>query len=425
MPSFVNWAGNVHAEAAVRQAPDSEAAVVSAVRAAREAGQRVKVVGAGHSWSAIAAPEERWLSVDALNHVGAVKDGLVTVGAGVRLCDLVDALAEQGCSPTILGSIMEQRVAGAIATGTHGSSLTHGNIATAVRGMRLVDGRGEVVSLGPDDPRLPGARVHLGAMGVVTEVTLAVEPLFYLREVRAPLPLEVAVERIDELARSAEYVKWWWLPHTDQAVIFSYHRDPGPGREPKFTRWLDAAVINRFIFPAMLAASRAMPVLTPLQNRIVGMSYFSAAESVDRVDRQLTLAMPPVHREAEWLVPMAHAREGLERVVKLISESLKVNFILELRFIRGDEGWLSTAQGGDRCAIGAYITDGSHREAYFTQVAGALRDLEARPHWGKEASFTPDDITRLYPEAERWRALVRELDPDGLFRNRYLDAVIG
>ena len=425
MPTFVNWAGNVRTEAASRQSPAAEAEVVAAVCAARESGRRVKVVGAGHSWSAIAAPEEVWLSVDALNHVGEVRDGLVTVGAGARLCDMVEALAAQGYSPTILGSIMEQRVAGAVATATHGSSLTHGNIASAVRGMRLVDGRGEVVTLGPDDPRLPGARVHLGALGVVTELTLAVEPLFYLREVRAPLPLGTAIERIDELARGGEYVKWWWLPHTDQAVIFTYHRDPGPGREPKLTRWMDETLINRFIFPSMLAASRAVPGLTELQNRLVGASYFSPAESVDRMDRQLTLAMPPAHREAEWLIPMEHAREGLERVVRLIEDALKVNFILELRFIRGDDSWMSTAYGGDRCAIGAYITDSRYQEAYFAQVADALRDLDARPHWGKEASFTPEDITRLYPEAERWRGLARELDPDGLFRNRYLDAVLG
>jgi FAD/FMN-containing dehydrogenase len=425
MERFTNWAGNVTSEAIARAAPTREAEVAEAVRSARQSGRRIKTVGAGHSWSAIAAPDAIWMSVDALSQVGEVRQNTVTVGAGVKLWDLVHELAARGYSPSILGSIADQRVAGAIATGTHGSSLTHGNIASAVRGLRLVDGRGEVVEIGPGDSRLPGARVHLGALGVLTEVTLAVEPLFYLREERIPLPVDDSAARIEEIAASAEYVKWWWLPHTDTAMVFAYHRDPGPGREPRLARWLDEHVINRYVFPALLTVSRVAPALTPIQNRIVGASYFVAGESVDRMDRQLTLARPPVHREAEWAVPMANAREALERVIAVTRGVLKVNFILEVRFVKGDDGWMSPAAGGDRCAIGAYITDGRDRDAYFRQVAEALADLDPRPHWGKEARFTPADVDRTWPEAPRFRALARELDPDGLFHNAYLRDVIG
>lgn len=425
MPTFTNWARNVRSNPASRQAPATAEQVADAVRAARREGKRVKVVGAGHSWSAIAAPESIWLSADRLDRVGRVDNGVVSVGGGVRLWDLVRALAEQGCSPSVLGSVAEQRIAGAIATGTHGSSLTHGNLASFVRGMTLVDGRGEIVEIGPGDERLAAA-VHLGALGVVTELKLAVEPTFCLREELIPTPLDQSVRDLESIARSAEYVKWWWLPHTDEAMIFAYHRDPGPGREPKLARWLDEAVINRFVFPGLLAVSRALPGLTPLQNRLVAASYFRPGQSVDRVDRQLTLAMPPRHQETEWSVPMDRAREAVSRLIEVIrGGGLKVNFILEVRFVKGDEGWLSPASGGDRCAIGAYITRGRHRAPYFARVAEVMRALDGRPHWGKEAAFSPAAVDRAYPYAERFRALARELDPDGIFRNRYLDEVVG
>src|SRR5689334_18935008 len=135
---------------------------------------------------------------------------LVTVLAGTRLRDLSAVLLNRGWTLPIVGSIQAQTIAGAIATGTHGSSLVHGNLASLVHAMRVVDGTGDVVELGPDDPRLDGARVHLGALGVVTEVTLRIEPAFRLRQEFEHVPVDEV--DLDAAATSAEYAKVWWLP---------------------------------------------------------------------------------------------------------------------------------------------------------------------------------------------------------------------
>src|SRR5689334_12629801 len=135
---------------------------------------------------------------------------LVTVLAGTRLRDLSAVLLNRGWTLPIVGSIQAQTVAGAIATGTHGSSLVHGNLASLVHAVRLVDGRGRVHDIDPDDPRLEGVRVHLGALGALTEVVLRIEPAFRLRQDVVHVPAtEVDVVAA---ARSAEYVKVWWLP---------------------------------------------------------------------------------------------------------------------------------------------------------------------------------------------------------------------
>src|SRR5262249_49402295 len=146
----------------------------------------------------------------------------VTIAAGTRIRELVAALAERGLALPIVGSIAAQAIAGAIATGTHGSSLVHGNLSSLVEGVRLIDGRGSPIEIGAHDPRLDGARVHLGALGVLTRITLRVEPAFRLAETIEALPLDGACARAAELARSAEYVKIWWLPHTPRAFVFRY-----------------------------------------------------------------------------------------------------------------------------------------------------------------------------------------------------------
>jgi FAD/FMN-containing dehydrogenase len=173
---FVNWARTEASAPTVWHLPASEAEVVELVTRSRAAGRRLRVVGAGHSFSPINRPDGDAVSLDAFSGPPQLDrdDAHVTVPAGMRLRDLSAWLLRSGLALPIVGSIQAQTVAGAIATGTHGSSLTHGNLAGLVTAMRVVTGTGEVLALDNRDDRLAGARVHLGAVGVVTQVTLPV-----------------------------------------------------------------------------------------------------------------------------------------------------------------------------------------------------------------------------------------------------------
>jgi FAD/FMN-containing dehydrogenase len=427
MRAFRNWAGNVRATATRVSARDA-GDVARAIRDAAGRGGRVKVVGSGHSWSAIARPEDVWLDVSALREVGPVEGGRVTVGGGARLGDVVEALFSQGYSPKILGSITAQTVAGALATGTHGSSLQHGILAASVRELTLVDGLGDVRTLHDGDAELDAARVALGALGVVTSVTLAVDRAFRLREEVSLVPVDDVAGTLVEIGRSAEYVKVWWLPHTPVAVVFRYTRTEEPVAAPgPWSRSFDERVVNRWLFPALLAAGRAMPPFVDVVNRVVTSLYLKPKITVDRMDRQLTLAMPPVHRESEWSVPLDRGGEAFDRVRRVIrDERLHVGFITELRFVKGDESWMSPAYGGDRVAVGVYTHESSTREGYFRAAREALADLAPRPHWGKEHDGVgPSDVDRAWPRAADFRALTRTFDPGGAFRNAWLDDVVG
>lgn len=408
--------------------PDSEGELVKTVRLAHATGKRIKVVGAGHSWSAIAVPDEILVSLDRLNSVLEIDRQTlrITVEAGMRLRDLNEHLANAGLALSILGSVTAQSIAGALSTGTHGSSLVHGNLASCVTGVRLITGTGEVLELTETDDRLNGVRVGLGACGILTRVTLQVEPAFRLHEIQETLTWTQALDRVLELARREEYVKLWWLPHTEKVQVFRYQRTTAPTTFKPWLRWVDEHLINRWIFEGLLRFGALFPSLIPTLNALVGVVYFAGRETVGRSDLVLSIAMPAVHRETEYAIPLEHTREALERLRSLIeSQQFLVNFVVEARFVKGDSSWMSPAYGQDVCQLGAYMANSRGIDAYFEGFAAFMKAMGGRPHWGKEFSATTDEIQQIWPKYQQFKQLVKSLDPTGVFRNAFLDKVLG
>jgi FAD-linked oxidoreductase len=426
--SFACWSRRYACTPARRAAPGSEAELGQLLARAAAVGLPVKVVGAGHSMSDIAMTDGVLVTLDRMKAVVAIDSAnhRVTVQAGVRLHELLATLASRGLALSILGSITRQSIAGAISTGTHGSSLRHGNLASFVRAMRLVGAEGSVLALDGSDERLAAARVGLGALGVVTEVTLQCEPLFRLAERTQRVSIEPMLRErltrdLEALARSAEYVKIFWLPMLPFAQVYRYERTGEPISASAAWRRIDELVVNRLLFTAILNATRRWPALTLPINRVVGAAYFRTSQRVGLYDDMLTLPFPPVHREMEYAVALEQAPEALARVQQLFERRrLRVNFVLEIRFAKGDDAWMSPAYGRDSCHIGAYMAESADIEEYFTAFEQIMQDLGGRPHWGKEHSVTPEYVRSAWPMARRFAELRRELDPRAVFDNACL-----
>jgi len=424
----VSWSGHLSSTPEEWAAPASEAEVAELVARASAAGRRVKVVGGGHSFSDIGLTDGVLVTLDRMRGVRAVDVSArrITVQAGIRLHELVEALAQRGLGLSILGSVAQQSIAGAISTGTHGSSLRHQNLASFVCGMRLVTARGEILSLEEHDERLAAARVGLGALGVITELTLRCEPLITLVEEGERVPVGDLIRDLGAIARSAEYVKVWWLPTLRHANVYRYTRTDASPTVSTLGRWVDEAVVNRYLFTGLIEASRRWPRLTRSINSGVGAVYLRSSRRVGRYDRVLTVAMPPVHREVEYAVPMEQGPEAIDRTRALIDgKGLRVNFVMEIRFVKGDDAWMSPAYGRDTCYIGAYMAESADRQAYFEGFEAIMHALGGRPHWGKEHTIRPEQVRRVFPMAERFLALRRRLDPVGTFDNDCLRRAFG
>ena len=424
---FVNYAKTVRTSPLEWRSLSTEDEVSRSVAAAADSGRRIRVVGAGHSWSAIAAPEDLAITLDGLTGIVARGDGWVRVRAGTRLRDLYRSLAAAGEALPIVASIAQQTVAGAIGTGTHGSSLHHGNLSSLVLGARVVAGDGSVVDIGEGDERLDAIRVHLGALGVVTEITLRTTPAFSLAETIEKIPFRQVAARAEEIGRSAEYAKVWWMPRAPHALAFRYERTderttrwPSPETQRLMENWLPRAILT-----PIYAWQRRRPGSVPALNR-VATRWLVKGRRVGPSTLMLTTPEPIRHYETEAALPLAAGGEAFERTVKLIEgSSVQANFILEFRYTQGDNGWLSTAHGGDVVHLGACTAVDAHKRDYFEPFWQEMRPLGARPHWAKEMDHDAAELRSLYPMADRFVALRDEMDPKRVFTNPFLERVLG
>lgn len=423
MTQFSTWSGSASCSPTAILEPASEAEVVAIVQRALASGRRVKAVGAGHSFSDIAMTDGDLVRLDKMDAIVRVdkQRNRVTAQAGMRLKSFNGHLDGVALALPIVGSIEEQSLAGLVATGTHGSSLRHGNLSNCVVAMRIVTGRGEVLVLEEGDERLPAARLGLGALGIVTELTFAVEPAFRIREETVPMAFEAAVDAFPEYASAYEYAKFWWVPHTNRAQLFRGVRTDEASTFSEALRTFDTRVINGVVFPAVLGFGNAFPSLIPALNAAIGAVYFQPKTTIGVSHRVLGLAMPPVHRESEFAIPLEHAGAALRRLRTLIVDKhLHINFILEARLVREDDTWMSPAYGRNTVQIGAYTTYLGDKETWFSGAEAIFREYGGRPHWGKEATLEPARIAALYPRAGEFLALAHACDPSGVFSNPFL-----
>jgi FAD-linked oxidoreductase len=432
MHLFRNWAGTATAQPHALHSPNGESEIVAIVRAAAQAGRRVKVVGAGHSWSDIACTDGDLLQLDGMGRVLRVdlERRQITVQAGIRLHRLIAALHRYGLTLPVIGSVTQQSIAGAIATGTHGSAPELGNLASRVVGLRMVLADGDVLSVNAaENPELlPAVRVHLGALGVLSEVTLAAVPAFRLREELSTLPFADAIAQLPQLVDSAPYVKLWWLPHAQQVLLSRCWPTDEPQNLSRLAWWIDEQIVNRHVFAGVLRISARSPARIPLLNRVVAAAYFRPRKRCGENTAILPVPMPPIHDETEYALPREQAGAALSALRGLIEDhSLHINFPAELRFVAADDGWLSPMSGRSSACLGAYIGPDmpSERERYFSAFAERMQDFAARPHWGKAFRHRADYLRTVYPDYDRFVALRDRLDPQRRFQNDFLSRVLG
>jgi len=222
MPIWRNWAGNQRSGPAIVERPASESEVIAVVNRAVSNRQRVKVVGSGHSFTGIAVPDEVMIDLSKMNRIIDVdlELGLVTVQAGIVLSDLNAHLEGQGLSMPNLGDVTYQTVAGAVSTSTHGTGLHRTGLAAQIVSFRLVTAAGEtlVCNKQQNENVFHSGRVSLGALGVVTEVTLNVVPAFNLRAVEQPMRIDYVLDNFSHLIEENDFFEFYWVPHTRWAL---------------------------------------------------------------------------------------------------------------------------------------------------------------------------------------------------------------
>lgn len=429
--TFHNWANTFAVKPDHYHAPSTEAEIAEIARHAHRHRHHLKVVGNGHSPNAICIEKRGTTHIvdlrPRMNRVVAVDRARAQVRfqAGALIGDLNRELFERHTLAfSCLPSVGDMTFAGAIATGTHSTGARFHSLGEYVTSLRLVTGTGEIVECSRE--RRPeifrAAQCSLGALGIVTELTVQCEPAFRLHVSEVPASLEEVLGSLPEIIEGAEHARFWWFPHTEMCMVWKANRT---------TRLATPArAYSKFVtgdlYQALLYAATRVPPLTALINRVYrGYRHGRADSFVAQSHEVFHFDCLFPQYVIEYAIPIEHTAEAVRRLRAAIeSDGIYVNFPIEIRFAAADDAYLSPAYGRRTCWINIlmyrpYLHDHPHRERYFRRYEEIMISLAGRPHWAKEFAFERrEQFARIYPELSAFERVREELDPLGIFQNR-------
>ncbi|WET79753.1 D-arabinono-1,4-lactone oxidase [Amycolatopsis sp. QT-25] len=432
MTRWSNWAGTATASPLRVHRPRDTDAIAAAIGRSAADGRRLRPLGSGHSFTAIAAADSDAMNLTGWTGIASadVAQGLVTVRSGTTLKQLNAELDALGLAMSNLGDIDAQTIAGAISTGTHGTGARLGGIATQLAALELVLADGTVVTCSADErPDLfAAARVGLGALGVISTVTLQCEPSFLLSAQERPEPLEQVLEGFDQFADENDHFEFYWFPYGKNALVKRNNRLPaGSERRPltKVKEFIDYEVTENVAFGGLCRLGRAVPRLVQPLGQFAS-NILSAREYSDTSHRVFVTHRGVRFVESEFAIP----REALHDVfaeLRAFVPKLEnpVAFPVEVRVAAADDIWLSTANGRDSAYLAIHQFVGMPYREYFAGFASIVGEVGGRPHWGKMHDLDAATLRSRYPRFDDFLRIRKEVDPAGVFRNTYLDRVLG
>lgn len=424
-----NWAGTVACRPGSVAEPVSIDDIRAALKAAREAQQPLRVAGSGHSFTPLCATDGTLLSLRNYSGVTNVDaaNRRVRVRAGTSLKSLGASLAEHGLAMENLGDIDAQAVAGALATGTHGTGVEFGSLATQITGLRmlLADGSELWCSRESNAEVFHAARVHLGALGVVTEIELACVPAYRLEYRSRRASLSEVIDNLESLQYNNRNFECYWFPYTDSVQLKLMNATDAPASGNQLWRRAVDLVVENGAFWALSAFTRAVPAAAPLVCRLEGASV-PAHRTVQPSHEIYATSRLVKFVETEYSIPAEHFTDAITAIRETLQrERFAVNFPLEMRFVAADDIPLSPAYGRLSAYIAAHMYKGMPYKHYFAALTEIFDHYGGRPHWGKMHDKRAADFEKLYPEWQKFQDIRRRLDPQGLFLNPYLREVFG
>ncbi|WP_323123035.1 D-arabinono-1,4-lactone oxidase [Burkholderia alba] len=424
-----NWSGYVSSPAASVAYPASRDALAAALRGAAASGAAVRMVGAGHSFAPLVQTDGLILSLDRLQGVIDIDPAcrIARVHAGTRLAALGPALASHGLAMENLGDINVQSIAGATSTGTHGTGIGLGNLATQIASLTFMGADGTEIRASADTHPdvFAGGRIGLGVLGALTEIGLRLVPSFRLRLERGTMALDACLEQADALSARHRSFEFYWFPHTDTVLTKAWDVTDDDIDAAGWAGRAAESFLENSVFGTLCGLGRHVPALCPALSRLCA-SAVSPGRQVNASHAMLSTVRRVRFNEMEWAVPAERGADALREIRAFIARrDFPLMFPLEYRWVRADDIWLSPNYGRDSVHISAHQYRGMPHDAYFAGVQAICRNHGGRPHWGKVHALTARELSACYPRWDDFLALRERMDPQGRFLSPYLRTLLG
>lgn len=419
-----NWSGLVKWEPEKIFRPTTEEGIQAIVKQAIKENRKVRVIGSGHSFSPLCVTQDYLVSLDDYQGLTSFAKSTMqaTALAGTKIFYLNELLAQHDMALENMGDINTQSIAGAISTGTHGTGTAFRSMSSQVTALRFINGLGEIVSCSETENRelFKAAQISLGALGIITEITLQCVPGYTLELIIEPSLLSETLTYYTTLNKANRNFEFFWFPNTDRVMLRTTNITTQKPDGKSFSNYFQDMVVENYAFKAICELSVLFPSTT---NRLSRMSGNLITKAVKVNESYNVFSTPRLIRfnEMEYNVPLEAYSEAMKAVTNWVNKNNKHLLIpLENRFVKQDDIYLSPAYQRDSAyiAVHAYIKK-DHR-AYFKAMEEIFKAHDGRPHWGKMHTMTATDLETLYPEFGRFQKIRQAQDPHGIFLSPYL-----
>ncbi len=429
-PRWGNWAREQFGAPSEIARPTTEDELIEVVAKAAQRGERVRAVGTGHSFNDCACTDGVMIDMTGLQRVidADPTTGLVTIEGGAKLHSLGPQLARRGLGLENQGDIDAQSITGATATATHGTGARFPNLSARIVSLRLVTASGDVLALssaGSESDDYLAARVSIGALGVISQVTVQTVPLYTLSRQDERRAMSQTLERLDEYVDDNDHFEFFVFPYGETALTRTTRRsDEAPRSTPAWKRRRYEDFENAGL-SLICRTGRRFPRAAPTLNRLMT-SMMSESTVCDRAYKVYATDRKVRFTEMEYAIPREHARAAIQRVIDVVRRrQLPILFPIEVRFAAPDDAFLSTAYGRDTCYIAVHQYARMEFETYFRAVEAIMDEYAGRPHWGKRHYQSAGTLRERYPDWDRFAAVRDRLDPERVFLNDYTRRVLG
>ena len=423
---FINWAKNIRQKAANYFQPENETELIDVV----SNHNKIRVIGTGHSWSDICVTEHTLINLDFYNNILEIDkiNKTVKVQAGIKLWHLNNLLDKEGLALQNLGSISEQSLAGAISTGTHGSGITFQCLASQIMEFSLIkaDGTKVIINKTKDVELFNASVISIGCLGVISEITLQVTDAFNLHEYTTTMPFGEAIEKIDELLQTNHHLKLWWLPPSNNIVVFKYRRTQDKINDSKFRQFFQDRLLSVLGYRLLVLIGRIKNSWIVAINKYLTNQMHGPIDRIEKSYKVFNVPAPPLHRETEWTFDIKNVKEMLKAYKELIINSpYHLTFIQEIRFTKADDFWLSPCYKRDAIWLGLYNYDFHKWKEILPFYQAFAKEYNGRPHWGKEFIMDKNYLQQQYEKIETFKKIKNDFDPTKKFENKFAEELFG
>lgn len=421
-----NWAGNLAFSPSEISTPDSVEKIKSAVKEAVRLKKKIRIRGTGHSWTGLIATNDIFLHLDNLQGVIDVNPSkkMVKAYAGTKLHLFGEEAFKSGLAMENQGDINKQSIAGATSTGTHGTGVTLQSVANQIAAMTIINSRGEEVHIDEKSPYFQAARLSLGSLGIISDMTFKLSDAYKLKENSFAEDFSQSLIKYQERLKSNRHLEMFYFPVGDWSLTKMMNISNEEPTSRNVLHTLNEIVLENWLYTQLNRIASTTGRYKMIDK--IMRTFVSPKQNVDWSHRAFPTERSFKFMEMEYNLPI----EKFETVMEEVRAAIKKNnfqtlFPIEIRFVKADPLWLSPAYERDSVYLAVHTYISENYRPYFDCMEEIFQRHGGRPHWGKWHTMKKDKLKLVYPKLEEFLKVRKEFDPDEMFLNDHLKEIFG